>query len=327
MNKLILALGLMSITVAGGVSPDASAQTPAWPTKSVRLIVPLAPAGATDITARVVAQKLEQDWGQPVLIDNRPGGNTIVGTEFVAKAPPDGYTILVAASPFANNIALFPGKLPYDTQADFAPIAMIFNSPELLLINSDLPARNLAEFIALAKARRGKMFFATASVGGVTHLSGELLNIMEDLKATLVVYKGTAPAIADVAAGRVDFMFNGPIPVMAFIKSGKIRPLAATSAKRVSAFPDLPTMQEAGYPDFLALGWAGFIGQARMPRAVLTRINTSTNRALQQPDVMQRIEADGSVATQTTPEEFKAFIQSETVRWTKVIVEANVKPE
>ena len=324
MKNLVLTLG-MAYSILGPVTQNAVAQT--WPTRVIRLIVPLAPGGSTDIMARVVAQKLEQEWGQSVLIENRAGASTIIGTDLVAKAAPDGYTILVAASPYANNVALYPGKLPYDINTDFAPIALISTSPLLLVIHGNLPVKSVSEFVAFAKSNPGKMNFASASVGGVTHLAGEYFKMAADIKAVHIAYKGNAPALTDLVAGRVDFIFNGPVSLIPFIKSGKIRPLAASSRKRVTSFPDVPTMEEVGYKGFEANGWLGFVGQAKLPHTIINKFNTSTNRALQHPDVVQRIESDGSVAGQGTPEDFGAFLLSENIRWTKVIKAANVTPD
>ena len=314
----LVSIGLLTIGTA-------SAQT--YPTKPVRIIVPFAPGGSTDIIARAMAQKLGEGWGQAAVVENRAGGNTLVGTDLVAKSTPDGYTLLNASAPFANNVALFGGKLPYDTMADFAPITLVNTTPLVLTVNPNLPAKTLKEMIALAKSKPGQMNFGSSATGGVNHLSGELLNFMADIKIMHIPYKGNAPALTDLMGGRVDYVFNGTTSSLSMIQAGKLRALVVSSRTRTSVLPDVPTIDESGIKGFEALGWNGMFAPAKTPRAIVNKIHADAIKALNSAEVQQRLKNDGSDAVGNTPEQFTAWLKEEIIKWGKVVKFADIKPE
>ena len=298
-----------------------------YPTRPVRLIVPLAAGGSTDIIGRTMAQKLTETWGQSVLVDNRTGGATIIGTDVVAKAAPDGHTLLVTPAPFSVNVTLLAGKLPYDTARDFAPIVLINTSPLVLVVHPEVPAKTVKELIALAKTQQGKMNYGSSTVGGSGHLSAELLNMMGDVKSQHIPYKGNAPALADLMAGRVTFVFNGTTSVLTLIQSGRLRALGVTSLTRVSALPDVPTMDEAGLKGFSATAWNGLTAPGKTPAAIITRINADANKAIASAEMLQRLKNDGSEPGGGSPQQYDAFIKEETVKWAKVIKAGNIQAE
>ena len=289
--------------------------------------MPLSAGGSTDIIARTMAQKLMETWGQSVLVENRTGGATMIGTDAVAKAAPDGHTMLVTPAPFSVNPTLLAGKLPYDTAKDFAPVVLINTSPLVLVVHPEVPAKTVKELIALAKAQQGKMNYGSSTVGGSGHLSAELLNMMGDVKTQHIPYKGNAPALTDLMAGRVTFVFNGTTSVLALIQSGKLRALGVTSLTRVSALPDIPTMDEAGLKGFSATAWNGLTAPAKTPLSIITKINVDANKAIVSAEMLQRLKNDGSEAGGGTPQQFDTFIKEEMAKWAKVIKLGNIQPE
>jgi len=297
-----------------------------YPGKSVRVVVPFPAGGSTDIVGRTIAQKLSELWGQPVVVDNRPGGGTTIGTEIVAKAPPDGHTLLVMPAPFTINPSLLP-NLPYDALNDFAPITLINTTPLVLVVNPGVPVKSVRELIALAKARPGKLNFGSSTIGGSNHLAGELFNAMAGVKMVHIPYKGNAPALTDLVGGHVDLIFNGMTSALPLIKSGKLRALAVTSLQRSNASPDLPTMDEAGLKGFEAVAWNGLGAPARTPRDVIVKINADVIRILNSPELRERLKAEGSDPVGNTPEQYAAFLRDEIAKWAKVIKFAGVKPE
>jgi len=317
---------VLAILAAAAMAPGiATAQN--YPTKSVTTIVPFAPGGSTDIIARTMAQKLGEIWGHTVIVDNRAGGNTIIGTEMVVKAAPDGYTLLNAAAPLSTNVGLYAGRLPYDVFRDLAPIMFINTTPLVFTVNASLPAKSIKEFVALAKARPGKMFFGSSSAGGINHLSGELFNMLAGTNITHVPYKGNAPALTDLLGGRLDFVFNGTTSVLSQLQSGKLRGLAVSSPKRASSLPDVPTLDESGLKGFQSFGWNAMLAPAKTPSALIAKINADTNKALNSPEVQQRLKNDGSEAVGGTPEALTAFLKEDSAKWAKVAKAANIKPE
>ena len=301
-----------------------AAQAQPFPSKTVRLVVPFPAGGSTDIISRTLGQKLSEMWGQPVVIDNRPGGSTIIGTDVVAKSAPDGYTLLVTPASFTIVPSLID-KLPYDPVKDFEPITLINTTPLVAVVNLSVPAKSIQELIALAKGKPGALNFGSAGSGGSNHLAGELFNVMAGVKIVHVPYKGNAPALNDLVGGHVDIVFNGLTSAVPLIKAGRLRPLAVTSLTRSSALPDIPTLDELGLKGFQAVAWNGLSAPARTPKDVIRRINADVLKVIRSPEFVERLTAEGSDAVGDSPEQFAAFLQEETARWNKVIKFANIK--
>jgi len=318
MTKTIVALAL---TLAAGA---AAAQT--YPTKAVRLVVPFLAGGSTDIVGRTVAQKLSEMWGQQAFVDNRPGGGTTIGTEMVAKAAPDGYTLLVTPAPFTINPSLLT-KLPYDALTDFTPITLINTTPLVMVVNPGVPAKNVKELIALAKAKPGKLNFGSSGTGGSNHLAGELFDAMAGVKMVHIPYKGNAGALTDIVGGHLDVVYNGITSAVALIRGGKLRALAVTSLQRSAALPDVPTLGESGLKGFEAVAWNGLTAPAKTPRDVIMKINADVIKIVNSPELKERLKADGSDPVGNSPEQYAAFLRNEIAKWAKVIKFAGVKPE
>ncbi len=318
MTKTIVALAL---TLAAGA---AAAQT--YPTKAVRLVVPFLAGGSTDIVGRTVAQKLSEMWGQQAFVDNRPGGGTTIGTEMVAKAAPDGYTLLVTPAPFTINPSLLT-KLPYDALTDFAPITLINTTPLVMVVNPGVPAKNVKELIALAKAKPGKLNFGSSGTGGSNHLAGELFDAMAGVKMVHIPYKGNAGALTDIVGGHLDVVYNGITSAVALIRGNKLRALAVTSLQRSAALPAVPTLDESGLKGFEAVAWNGLTAPAKTPRDVIMKINADVIKIVNSPELKERLKADGSDPVGNSPEQYAAFLRNEIAKWAKVIKFANVKPE
>ena len=318
MTKTMVALAL---TLAAGA---AAAQT--YPTKAVRLVVPFLAGGSTDIVGRTVAQKLSEMWGQQAFVDNRPGGGTTIGTEMVAKAAPDGYTLLVTPAPFTINPSLLT-KLPYDALTDFAPITLINTTPLVMVVNPGVPAKNVKELIALAKAKPGKLNFGSSGTGGSNHLAGELFDAMAGVKMVHIPYKGNAGALTDIVGGHLDVVYNGITSAVALIRGNKLRALAVTSLQRSAALPDVPTLDESGLKGFEAVAWNGLTAPAKTPREIIMKINADVIKIVNSPELKERLKADGSDPVGNSPEQYAAFLRNEIAKWAKVIKFANVKPE
>jgi tripartite-type tricarboxylate transporter receptor subunit TctC len=295
----------------------ASALAQQYPIKPVRIIVGYPAGGPTDMIARTVAQKLSPALGQQVIVDNRPGASGMIGAELAVKAPPDGYTLLTVPITYAVTPSVFP-KMPYDAEKDLAPVALVAAAPFILVVHPTLPVKTVKDLIALAKSRPGQINYASASAGGMPHLAGELFNIMAGVKLTHIPYKGAAPATIDLLAGQVSLMFNNMLSAMPHVKSGKLRAVAVTSAKRSSAVPELPTVAET-IPGFEASGWYGAFAPAATPREIIAKLNGEINRLMRQPDVAQRLAGDGVEAVTMTPAEFGTYLHSEIVKWGKVV--------
>ena len=318
MSGKLIALAL--VITAGA----ASAQT--YPTKAVRLVVPFLAGGSTDIVGRTVAQKLSEMWGQQAFVDNRPGGGTTIGTEMVAKAAPDGYTLLVTPAPFTINPSLLT-KLPYDALTDFTPITLINTTPLVMVVNPGVPAKNVKELIALAKAKPGKLNFGSSGTGGSNHLAGELFDAMAGVKMVHIPYKGNAGALTDIVGGHLDVVYNGITSAVALIRGGKLRALAVTSLQRSAALPDVPTLNESGLKGFEAVAWNGLSAPAKTPRDVIMKINADVIKIVNSPELKERLKADGSDPVGNSPEQYAAFLRNEIAKWAKVIKFAGVKPE
>jgi tripartite-type tricarboxylate transporter receptor subunit TctC len=303
----------------------ANAQAP-YPTKPVRVVVPSSAGGGTDIIARIVAPKLTQALGQQVVIDNRPGAGTMIGGELVAKAPPDGYTLLMCVSTLATNPVIYR-KVPYNALTDFAPITRVLTAPNILVVHPSLPPRNVKELIAFAKARPGQINFGSAGLGTNPHLSMELFLSMTGLTMVHVPYKGSAPAIVDLLAGHIVVMTATALTGIPHVRAGRLRALGVTGDKRMPAAPDIPTIAEAGVPGYEAVQWYGLVAPANTPREVIARLNREMVTILQAPDVKEKFAADGADPAGTSPEEFGRYIKAETEKWQKVAKAAGIKPE
>ncbi len=300
------------------------AEAQAFPDKTVRLVVPFPAGGSTDIISRTLGQELSKMWGRQVVIDNRPGGSGIIGTDLVAKSAPDGYTLLVTTAPFAIVPSLVD-KLPYDPAKDFEPITLINTTPLVVVVNPNLPAKSIQELIALAKAKPGALNFGSAGSGGANHLAGELFSVMAGVKMVHVPYKGNAPALTDLVGGHVDVAFNGVTSALPLIKAGKLRPLAVTSLTRSGALPDIPTLDELGLKGFQAIAWNGLSAPARTPKELIARINTDVLKVIRSPEFVERLKGEGADPVGNSPEQFTAFLREETAKWSKVIKFANIK--
>jgi tripartite-type tricarboxylate transporter receptor subunit TctC len=290
-----------------------------YPAKPVRFIVPLAPGGSVDIAARLVAQELSTTLGQQVAVDNRAGGGGNIGAELAARAAPDGYTIVMGSSSnFGVNPSLYK-NLPFDPIKDFEPVGMVSLAPNTLVVHPGVPARNVKELVALAKAKPGTLNFASSGTGGSPHLAGELFKLVTQTDVTHIAYKGTGQAMGDLLAGQVQMSFGTVLALLPQIKSGKLRALAVTTRKRVSALPDVPTMAEQGYAGIETTAWNGVLAPARTPAAIIQRLNADIVRILSTPEVRQRFDAQGAEATPSTPAEFGQFIREEIDKWGKVV--------
>jgi tripartite-type tricarboxylate transporter receptor subunit TctC len=309
------------------VQPAAQAQTRSYPDKSVRVVVPAPPGSAPDFLVRLVAQKLSEAWGQPVVIDNIVGASGNIGTERVAKATPDGYTLLFnTIGPIAVNVSLFD-KLPYDPIKDLAPISLVAKMPNILTVNPSVPVKNLTELIALAKKEPGRLRYGTAGPGTTQHLSGELLNTLAGIQLVGVPYKSSAQMTTDALGGQIEVLFHNAPVLLPHLKSGGLRGIAITSAKRSPSVPELPTMAEAGVPGFEITAWFGFMAPRGTPQAIIEKIHTDVARIVASPDVRERILAQASEPVGNSPEEYAAFINTEIIKWRAVIKQANVKAE
>ena len=328
----IIALTLAA--VAGGALAQAPSTGPstelrtgsghAYPTKPIRLVVPFAPGGPADIQARLIGPKLTEAWGQPVVVENRPGGNTIIATELTARAEPDGHLVQVISAGFAINTSLY-AKLPYDSLRDFAPVTQLTSGPAIVVVHPSLPARSVKALIQLARSRPGQLTYASA--GLPSQLAVELFKVMTGTDMVHVPYKGAAPAMVDLIAGHVQVSFPTIIGGLSHARSGRLRALATTGAKRSPATPDLPTMIEAGLPGYEAANWFGTAVPAKTPPAIVSKLSQEIARALRLPDVGERLLSQGMEPTTSTPEEFSAYIRSEMTKWAKVVKASGAKAE
>jgi tripartite-type tricarboxylate transporter receptor subunit TctC len=315
---------LLAALLAAAVSIGAAhAQT--YPARAVRMVIPFPAGGGTDFIARAVGQKLSELWGQPVVMDNRPGGTTVLGAELVAKAPPDGYTLLVTPVPF-SIVPSLQARLPFDPLRDFEHIALYNTAPLVIVANPGVPAKTVQQLIALAKSKPGMLNFGSSGTGSSNHLAGELFNAMAGVKIVHIPYKGSTPALIDLAGGHVDLVVATVTSAVGMINAGKASPIAVTSLKRSSFMPQVPTLDESGLKGFQADGWNGVSAPARTPKEIVERINADVARILRSPDVSEKIRNEGAEPAVMTPEQFAAFIRSEIAKWSKVIRIAGVKP-
>ena len=304
--------------------PSAHAQQ--YPTKPVRYVVPFPPAGSTDILARFVADKLTPALGHQVVVENRAGAAGNVGMEYVAKSPPDGYTIVMSTAAQFINETLYT-KLSFSLTRDFTAVGLIAHVPNILEVHPTLPARTVKEFIALAKSRPGQLNYASSGSGTSIHMSAELFKMMTGVSMLHVPYKGSAPALVDLMAGQVQVMFDNLPSSMPYLKAGRLRPIAVTTTKRYPGLPDIPTISESGVPGFEAVAAFGVLAPAGTPREVVTRLNTEINRAVKLPDMQERFLQQGATPAPGTPEEYAAFTRSEIAKWAKVVKVSGAKVE
>ncbi|KDP87444.1 LacI family transcriptional regulator [Cupriavidus sp. SK-3] len=306
--------------------PLAPAQAHAeYPDKPIRLVVPYTPGGVTDLLARAVAKALSERVQQSVIVDNRAGAGGNIGAEVVAKSPADGYTLLMgSAATQAINASLYK-RLPYDHIKDFAPITLVAEVPNILVVNPLIPARNVSELIAYGKANPDKLSFGSSGTGGTIHLSGELFKSMAGVKMLHVPYKGSAPAVSDLLAGQINLMFDSS--VAPYVKSGKLRALAVTSAKRSPVLPDVPTMAEAGLPGYEATAWFGILAPAGTPPAIVDKLSRNLVAILRDAQMRKWMQSQGADAIGDTPSEFAAYIKTETAKWARVVKEAGISAD
>ncbi len=315
MLRVVLPVMLMAIS-AGAAAQD-------WPTKPIRLVTPYPPGGTTDILSRLFAQRM--DLGQQIIIEARPGAGGNVGTEQVARATPDGYTLVMGASgPMAINASLFR-KLPYDPAKDLAPIVLVASVPLVLVVHPSVPAKDVKELIALLKANPDKYTYASAGNGTPQHLSGELFKSMTGTRMAHVPYKGSGPAVNDLVGGQVPIAFESMIAVLPQVQAGRLRALAVTSAKRSPTVPELPSLAESGVPGYESIAWYGVAGPAGIPKPIVDRINREMRRVLNETEMKARLFAMGSASVHGTPEQFGAFIRSEIQKWARVVKESGAR--
>jgi tripartite-type tricarboxylate transporter receptor subunit TctC len=298
----------------------------AYPSKPVHIIVPSAPGGGTDTVARLLGQQLAKSMGQPFVIDNRPGAGNVIGAEAAARSAPDGYTLLMAPSTLAIN-HIVKKNLPYDVLRDFAPVTQMVSLPNVLVVGSSLPVRTLAEFIALAKQKPGELTFGSAGVGTAPHLAMELVMSATGIRLRHVPYKGVAPALTDIIAGRVSAMTVNVLSARRHVEAGTLRALAVTGSRRVRDLPDVPTFAEAGYPNAQSFQWFGLLAPAGTPQSVVARLQAETARALETPEMRARLALENADPVGSTPAEFSALIRQEMEKWTAVARAANIRPE
>jgi tripartite-type tricarboxylate transporter receptor subunit TctC len=317
-------LSLLAPVALLAVAMHSNAQT--YPTKPVRLIVPFAPGAAQDLTGRLVAQKLTEAWQQQVIVDNRPGAGSSIGAELAARSVADGYTLLLANEALAINATLMR-KLPFDPLKDFAPISNVVINPRIFVANPSLGNVTVKDIIAMAKSKPGSVRYGSSGVGTGPHLAAALLASMSKTEMTHVPYKGAAPAMTDVMAGHIEMVAATIMSAMPFIQSGKLKPIAVTSARRSAALPDVPTVAESALPGYQATAWSMLLAPAKMPQPIIAKIHGDTARFLEQPDVKARLAREGAEPSGISPKESGEFLKAEVARWAKVIQEAGLHGE
>ena len=316
-SRLITALLLL------GAAGTAFAQS--YPTKPIRMMIGFPPGGGTDIIGRIVAQKLGEALGQQIIVDNRGGASGQLAAELVSRAAPDGYTIMMAHISAVSILPSLVAKLPYDAQKDFAPVSLAAIGPNLLVVHPSVPAKSVKELVALAKARPGQLQYASPGAGTVQHLAGELFKLQAKVDMLHVPYKGSGQSIIDLIAGHVHLDFDAVPPVINHVRSGKLRALAVTSAKRFSLLPDMPTVEESGVPGFDMSTWWGIVAPAAVSKDIIGKLNAEMVKAIRQPDVKEKISSVGADIVGNTSEEFAAFIRAETEKYARIVKAANIK--
>ena len=297
-----------------------------WPTKPVRMIIAFPPGGPTDLVSRVLAQKLSEQLGQQVIVDNKPGAGGNIAAELAARAAPDGYTIFYNTSAIVIGPALY-GKVNYDTLKDFAPVLLTASVPMVLVVNPQLPARSVKEFVDLAKTRSGALNYSSSGTGTITHLASAMMSTQTGIQTQHIPYKGSAPGLVDLASGQTQFMIDTINTVLPYVRDNRLRGLAVTSAKRSPLLPDLPTLAEAGISGFEAAAWQGIVVPTGTPNEIVQKLNAEVNKALTHPDIRSRLAAQGADILGGTPAEYAAYLRSEMPRWAKAVKDSGAKAE
>lgn len=321
-SKTAISVWLSVALAGGGIAGDAMGQS--FPTGPLRIVSPYPPGGGTDILARAIGQKLSERFGQPVVVENRPGANGTLGAAFVAKAPPDGYTILFVPAGYAANPSLYR-NLPYDQARDFAPVSLLASGPLVLVVHPSLPARSVKELIALAKSRPGEINFGSAGSGSLPHLSGELFSTMSRVKMVHVPYKGAPAAYVDLISGQIHLYFMAALPSLPMLKAGKLRALGVTSVERSAIAPGVPTIAEAGLPGFDMTNWYGMLVPGATPRQVISRLHQEVAWALNLQELKERLAGQGMTVVASAPERFAEFLVRETSKYRRIIEAAGIK--
>jgi tripartite-type tricarboxylate transporter receptor subunit TctC len=319
-GRLAVGLAAMMLVPRGAHAQGAVEPYPARP---VRLIIGLAPGGGTDLQARLFAQKLSENFGRPFVVENRTGAGGTVAYAQVAKSPPDGYTLMGVTSGFTITPAVY-GKLPYDPLKDFAPVSLVVQAPFLLLTHPSLPVKTVKDLLALARAKPGTLDCGTAGYGSSTHMAFELFRVTAGVRITAIPYKGTGPALVDGMAGQVHMLFGNVLSALAHVKSGKLRALAVTTARRSAVLPDLPTIAESGVPQYEDSTWFGFLAPAGTPAAVVARLNAELVKISRSQEIVERLAPDGGEPVGSSPEQFARHIATEIARWRKVVKDAGI---
>ncbi len=320
-NRLSHAL-LIGVVLLTGFATDVPAQ--GYPGKPIRIIVPLAAGGPTDVLARSISQRITDNWGQPVVIDNRPGANTNIGTAAAAKSPPDGYTLLMTVNNLTINPSVYPA-LPFDPLKDFAPITLFATSPLILVVHPSVTARSVRELIALVKRKPREIFFGSPGNGSAPHLAGELFNTLAGVRMVHVPYKGITTAVTDLVSGQIALMFPGSPIALPLVKAGRLRALATTGARRTDAAPELPTIAEAALPGYEVSLWYGLLAPANTPPPLIERLHAEVARIVALPAIREQWAALGAEPASTNPGEFAAFLKQDIVKWQKVVRESGIK--
>lgn len=319
MKKIMLALAAMLLACAPAAAAD-------YPTRPIRLIVPFAPGGGTDVLARILAQRLGEKWGQAVVVENQPGASGSIGSRAVERAAPDGYTLVMASTGALMSLATLSQKDgPFDVNAHFAPVTLVADPPYVITASASLPVKNVAELIALARAKKGALTFGSSGVGAASHLSGELFQKEAGVEMLHVPYKGTGAAETDLIAGRIDIMFAPPQTVEPMVKAGKLKALATTGKTRSPLFPDLPTADESGLPGYEAVGWFGLLAPAHTPEDIVQKLNAASVEILKSADIRERLAKLGAEPHPMSPTEYGKFINADLKKWTAVLEAAEAK--
>jgi tripartite-type tricarboxylate transporter receptor subunit TctC len=327
-GRALAALVVLLVTLApasdSGAQGTSSGAGQAYPSAPLRIVVPFTPGGGTDILARMIAQKLNESWGQPVVVDNRPGASGTVGTAYVAKAAPDGHTLLIVPAGYAGNPSLYK-KLPYDQTRELAPVSRLASGPLVLVVHPSLPVKSVKDVIALARSRPGEINFGSSGAGTLPHLSAELFNSMSGIKMVHIPYKGAGAAVTDVMAGRVPVYFMNILQSLSLIKAGKLRALGVTTPERTPIAPEIPAIAEAGLKGFDMTNWYGMLVPAATQRDVIVKLSAEVARVLKLPDLRSRLADDGMTVVASTPGEFADFLARETAKFARVMEAAGIK--
>ena len=324
-NAVRRALRMMAVTLSASLACANALAQQGYPTKPVRLIVPFAPGGGTDIVARLLAQKLSEAFGQNVIVDNRAGGGGTMGVETTVRATPDGYTTIIMSGSYATNAAMY--KLPYDPVNDSVPMGMVGDTGFFVALHPSVPIKSVPELIAYAKAKPGALNYGSSGNGGIAHLSGELFDLLAGTRMTHIAYKGTGPALNDLLGGQIQLIFGSAPATIPLVRANRLRAIAVTTTKRSPALPDLPTVAEGGVPGYEVVLWYGVLGPKGLPKTIVDRWNTEIRKATKIPDLKERLISEGFDIDDSPPSEFQATLKRDVEKWQRVVKEAKVKPQ